>query len=128
MTIMRRTRKWRQEAIGFLIMNGDKISIGILTESSSISPVELLIEIFVAFSSVVKVYPPITTFIVINAGGGGGGGGSGGGGGGGSGGGGGCGDSGGGGGGGDSGGGGGRCGRCGRGGGGVDFTRIISQT
>ena len=69
MTIMRRTGKWRQEAIGFFIMNGGKISIGILTDNSSISPVELLIEIFVAFSSVVKVYPPITTCTIINGGG-----------------------------------------------------------
>ena len=87
---MRRTGKWRQEAIGFFIMNGGKISIGILTDSSSISPVELLIKIFVAFSSVGKVYPPIATGTIIYGGGGGGGGGSSGGGGGGSGGGGCC--------------------------------------
>ena len=103
---MRRTGKWRQEAIGFFIMNGGKISIGILTDNSSISPVELLIKIFVAFPSVVKVYPPITD--IINGSGNGGGGGSGGGGGR-------CGCSGGGGGG-SGGGGGGRCGGSGGGG------------
>ena len=61
--IRRSPRKGIQEPIGLRVVDGNKItSIHIQTDSSSLSPGELLIEISVALSSVGEICPPIRTY------------------------------------------------------------------